>query len=140
RGAGGRREMRRATALAGLALLASVIVGFALGYSVGGRPRAQRMKTMTLLGVSRDCVLASLRLTTTHRPRVETLLTEAETRAGRTIDAMYQDVRSVTREAREQVRATLDASQRARLDSILSTVSELKPRTPLPPRTPRATP
>jgi len=132
--------MRRTTALAVLALLAAVIVGFALGYSVGSRPRPQRMKTMTLLGVSRDWLLDSLSLTTPQRQRMETILTDAEGRAGRSIDAMYQDVRNVTREAREQVRATLDAPQRARLDSILSTVSELKPRTPLPPRTPRTNP
>jgi len=131
--------MRRVTALAVLALLAAVIVGFALGYSVGSRPRPQRMKT-TLLGISRDWLLDSLSLTTRQRQRMDSVLTDAETRAGRTIDAMYSDVRGVTRQAREQVRATLDAPQRARLDSILSTVMELKPRTPLPPRTRRATP
>jgi len=131
--------MRRASVLAALTLLAAVIVGFALGYAVGARPRPLRMKQMTLLGISRSVLLDSLNLTQPQRQRVDSILTAAAKRADGSIDAMYRDVLQVTHEARESVSATLEPPQRAKLDSILSTVTELKPRSPLPPRTTRKT-
>jgi len=127
--------MRRATAFAALALLGATVVGFALGYMVGVRPRAMRMKQMTLLGVSRSVLLDSLDLTAEQRRRVDSILTAAGKRADRSIDGMLQDVRTITREARERVGATLDSPQRARLDSILSGVNPLAPRSPFPPKT-----
>ena len=127
--------MTRVSSFAGLALLGAMLLGFALGYTVGSRPRPLRAKQMTLLGVSRSLLLDSLRLTTEQRRRVDSILTDAGKRANRSIDVMFHDVREITREAREGVRATLDAPQRAKLDSILSTVTELRPRTPLPART-----
>ena len=129
--------MRPATAFAALALLGAIIFGFALGYAVGSRPRALRMKQMTLLGLSRSYLLDSLNLTAPQRQRVDGILTGAANRADRSIQVMYHDVRAITGEARESVRATLDAPQRAKLDSVLSTVSEMKVRSPLPPRSSR---
>ena len=95
------------------------------------------MKQMTLLGLSRSYLLDSLNLTAPQCQRVDGILTDAGKRADRSIQVMYYDVRAITGEARESVRATLDAPQRAKLDSILGTVSEMKVRSPLPPRTSR---
>lgn len=129
--------MKQATAFAALALLAAITFGFALGYLVGSRPRPLRMKQMTLLGVSRSLLLDSLRLTTPQRQRVDDILTQAGERADRSIETMYRDVRLITRDAGERVRAALDAPQRVQLDSILSTVTTIKVRSPIPPRRPR---
>lgn len=126
--------MKRTTLLAVIALLAAVLVGFAGGYALGRRPHPRQMDKVTLLGVNRGVILDSLQLTPQQRQRIEAVLSESETRAGKSIDLMLNDVRAATRDARERVRAALNENQRAKLDSILSTAVEMKPRTPLPQR------
>lgn len=126
--------MKRTTLLAVIALLAAVLVGFAGGYALGRRPHPRQMDKVTLLGVNRGTILDSLQLTPQQRQRIEAVLSESETRAGKSIDLMLNDVRAATRDARERVRAALNENQRAKLDSILSTAVEMKPRTPLPQR------
>jgi Spy/CpxP family protein refolding chaperone len=124
--------MKRASLLAAVALLAAVLIGFAVGYAVGRRPHPRQMDKVTLLGVDRATILDSLHLTPQQRQTVEAALNESEKRAGRSIDIMVNEVRSATRDARERVRAALNENQRVKLDSILSTAIEVKPRTPLP--------
>ena len=126
--------MKRTTLLAVIALLAAVLVGFAGGYALGRRLPPRQMDKVTLLGVNRGTILDSLQLTPQQRQRIEAVLSESETRAGKSIDLMLNDVRAATRDARERVRAALNENQRAKLDSILSTAVEMKPRTPLPQR------
>jgi hypothetical protein len=126
--------MKRATILAGVALLAAVLIGFAGGYALGRRPHPRQMDKVTLLGVDRSTILDSLQLNPQQRQTIEGVLTESETRAGKSIEVMFNEVRTTTRDARERVRSALNDNQRTKLDSILSTVVELKPRTPLPMR------
>jgi Spy/CpxP family protein refolding chaperone len=124
--------MKRVTLMAVIALLAAVLIGFAAGYAIGRRPHPRQMDKVTLLGVDRAAILDSLHLTAQQRKTIEAVLNESETRAGKSIDVMFNDVRSATHDARERVRAALNENQRVKLDSILSTVVELKPRSPLP--------
>jgi len=126
--------MKRVTWLALVALLAAAVAGFALGFMVGHNASPPRLQQVTLLGVSRSLLLDSLDLTGEQRQLIERVLNDAERSAGQSIDSMMNDVRNTTRQARQRVRDALDANQRAKLDSILSTVSELRPRSPLPPR------
>jgi Spy/CpxP family protein refolding chaperone len=124
--------MKRATTLAAIALGAAVLIGFAVGYSLGRRPHPRQMDKVTLLGVDRSTILDSLQLTSQQRQGIEAVLNESETRAGKSIDVMFNEVRATTRDARERIRAALNETQRTKLDSILSTAVELKPRSPLP--------
>lgn len=124
--------MKRATTLAVIALLAAVMIGFAAGYVLGRRPHPRQMDKVTLLGVDRSTILDSLHLTPQQRGGIEAVLKESETRAGKSIDLMFNEVQTTTRDARERIRAALNENQRAKLDSILSTAVEMKPRSPLP--------
>ena len=124
--------MKRATGLALIALLAAAVAGFAIGFYSGRNAQPKGFEKVTLLGVSRSLLLDSLNLNPQQRRVVDNALSDAEKRATVSIEAMMQDVRTTTRAARERVRNTLDSNQRTKLDSILSRVPEMKPRTPLP--------
>jgi len=124
--------MKRATLLAVIALLAAVLIGLAGGYALGRRPHPRQIDKVTLLGVDRSTILDSLHLTPQQRQGIEAVLNESETRAGKSIDVMFNEVRATTRDARERIRAALNENQRTKLDSILSTAIEVKPRSPLP--------
>lgn len=126
--------MKRATLYAGIALLAVALAGFGIGYAVGRNVRPKGFEKVTLLGVSRSLLLDSLNLTTQQHRVVDSVLKVSETRATTSIERMMQSVKSTTRDAREGVRNVLDNNQRAKLDSILSRVPELKPRSPMPPK------
>ena len=130
--------MKRTSILAMVSLVAVLVVGFSIGYEFGRRASMKRpgrdIYQMTLLGAPRSLLVDSLNLSAAQRQTVGRILDDASTHAQHSIDAMVKDVRNTTQQAREQVRAALNDGQRARLDSILATVSEMKPRTPMPPR------
>ena len=134
----------RATLYAGAALVAAIILGGAGGFALGRGSISERSASylkqpdpeMTLLGPSRTALIDTLDLTPAQRVRVDSLLDDARQRAEGAVDRLMTDVRSVTSEARRQVREVLDDGQRARFDSLMSVASPVLPRTPLPPRRP----
>lgn len=133
--------MNKASAYAGVALAAALLIGGAGGYVLGRQsfmkrsaPNMRAGAGMTLLGVSRLQLLDSLGLTPGQRNTVDSLLEAGRTRADSSVDRMMNDVRTATMETRQQVRAALDQEQRARFDSLLAAAPELRMRTPVPPR------
>lgn len=125
----------RAGLLAALALAAAVIAGGAAGYALGrrGPPPRGAGPDVTLLGLSRDSVLDSLRLAPAQRAAIDSLLDDASQRTVNTVRGMMADIRDVTGEARRRMRAVLDDTQRARFDSILAAAAPIRMRTPMPP-------
>ena len=125
---------RPAALLAALALLGTLLVGGALGYTIGSRPRPMRSKQMALFGISRTELLDSLRLDQQQRIRLDRILDVANGQAERSIARMMDEVQQVTRDARDSVRAGLSQPQQVRFDSLLTRAIPLRPRSPLPPK------
>ncbi len=128
--------MTRAGGYATVALVGALLLGGALGYTLGrGTQGPERMKQpMTMLGLSRTALLDSLEATPAQRAAIDSLLDRARGRADSAVDRMMTDVRAATREARDAVRALLDEPQRRRFDSLLAGTREMLPRSPVPPR------
>ena len=125
--------MSRAGGFAALALVAALLTGGVAGYALGNRPHRQRMKEMTMLGLSRSALLDSLRATPEQRTRIDSILDLARARSDSAVEGMVTIVRGATGQARDQVRALLTPEQRTRFDSMLTTTPETLPRSPMPP-------
>lgn len=122
--------------LAALTLLSALVIGAIGGYAIGTRPGPQRLKQMSLLGISRATLLDSLGLRPDQRARIDSILDGAEQRAEGSIDRMMTEFRATTEDARTAVRAEFDPGQRERFDSLLGSALPLLPRSPLPERRP----
>ncbi len=122
---------------AALALLFAVVIGAAIGFALGRRPLPGHFKApdadMSLIG-SRAHLLDSLGLDPARRATIDGILDDAQRRADSVVSRMVGEVRDVAADARRRVRELLDARQQARFDSLLTSSSEMIPRSPLPPR------
>jgi hypothetical protein len=127
-------QPRRAGLLAAIALVGTLLVGGALGYAAGSRPRPMRLKQVALLGISRTELSDSLHLNQQQRIKVDSILDAAELQAERSIGRMMEDVRRLTRDAQDSVRAGLGKEQRALFDFLMGRLILPQPRSPLPPR------
>lgn len=130
---------RKASLLAAVSLLATLLLGVAIGYAMNRRaPRrpgvlVSMSANPATLFLDRATLLDSLGLDPARRAEIDSVLGANQARIESLMDTLRTNVRVVTDETRNAVRSRLDERQRARFDSLLAAARPVRMRSPLPP-------